>query len=100
MKRAPGEDFEEYRQRRKEGNVIKKTIGRFGRWVHQSGTYQKLPGGAMSKGVTYRKVHIAPGPKRTLIAAAVGKRHKGESVEHFKARRGFLMHGAGEKQIL
>jgi len=72
MKRAPGEDFEEYRQRRKEGNVFKKTIGRFGTWFHKG---------------TYRKEPVVPGPKRTVVSAAAGKRHKNESLEHFKARR-------------
>jgi len=73
MKRAPGEDFDAYRQRRKESNVFAKTIGHFKRLVHQGGTY--------------RKKEIVPGPKRFLISAASGKRHKGESVEHFKQRR-------------
>jgi len=74
MKRAPGEDFDAYRQRRKESNVFTKTIGRLGKWFYIG----KTP---------YRKKKIVPGPKRVLISAAVGKRHKGESIEYFKQRR-------------
>ena len=75
MKRTPGEDFDAYRQRRKESNVFKKTIGRFKRWFH--------------KGGTYRKKVVVPGPKRVLVSAAIGKRHKGEPIERFRERRRF-----------
>jgi len=84
MKRAPGEDFDAYRQRRKEANVFKKTIGRLKRLVHQGGTY--------------RKKEIVPGPKRVLISAASGKRHKNEPLEHFKARRRFCNAARRERE--
>ena len=73
MKRLPGEDFDAYRQRRKEANVFRKMIGHIGRLFYQGGTY--------------RKKEVVLGPKRVLISAASGKRHKGESIEHFKQRR-------------
>ena len=73
MKRAPGESFEEYRQRRKEDNIIKKSIGRVGRWFHTGGTYRKKP--------------LAACPSREIVSAASGKRHKGESLQDFRDRR-------------
>jgi len=74
MKRAPGEEFEEYKKRRKDENILTKlrSLSRW-KWFHQGGTY--------------RRKAVVPGPKRTVISAAVGKRHKGESVEHFRERR-------------
>jgi len=76
MKRAPGESFFDYRKRRKEGNKVSRTIGRMGRWFYRS-----------ADNIPFRWKPIEPGKKRVLVSPAVGKRHQGESVEHFKERR-------------
>ena len=84
MKRAPGESFGEYRQRRKDRNIIEKSVGRFKRWFHQGGTY--------------KRGEKKPAPKRTVISATVGKRHQGESIEDLKKRRKTCNHKRREKE--
>ena len=78
MKRAPGESFEEYQKRRKENNIASKISGKI-RIFFSGGTYR-------------RKEKEEPAPKRTLISAAVGKRHQGELIEDFKERRKICNH--------
>ena len=73
MKRAPGESFEEYRERRRQGNIFTKAIGE-GKWFYRG----KTP---------YRKQEVVPRQKRVVITAAMGKRHKGESIKKFRDRR-------------
>ena len=64
MKRAPGEDFDAYRHRRKTGNLLTKLRGLKAKLFHTGGTYRKEP--------------VVFGPKRIVVSAAIGKRYKGE----------------------
>lgn len=73
-KRSANESFEDYRERREKENLVskKKILGKIRIFF---------------SGGTYRREKRIPAPKPKLISKAVGKRHEGESLEHFKARR-------------
>ena len=71
-KRAPGESFEDYRERRKGENKVRKMLGNIK---------------VFFSGGTYRRKERVPIFKPILVSRAVGKRHQGESLEHFKERR-------------
>ncbi len=72
MKRAPGEAFEDYRERRKGENKTRKIIGNIR---------------VFFSGGTYRRKERPAAYKPILVSRAAGKRHEGESLKHFKDRR-------------
>jgi len=73
MKRASNEDFNAYRERRKQSKIVEKAI-RIGTVIFSGGTYRK---------------HSKPesGPRPVLISPAIGKRHEGEPLDDFRKRR-------------
>jgi len=73
MKRTSGEDFNEYRERRKKNKILEKAI-QIGTIIFSGGTYRR---------------HPKPEPEKrpVLVSPATGKRHKGESLDHFRKRR-------------
>ena len=73
MKRASNEDFNAYRERRKQSKIVEKAI-KIGTVIFSGGTYRR---------------HSKPesGPRPVLISPAVGKRHEGESLDDFRKRR-------------
>lgn len=73
MKRASNEDFNTYRERRKKSKIVEKAI-RIGTVIFSGGTYRRHPKPEST-------------PKNILISPAVGKRHKGESLDGFRKRR-------------
>lgn len=69
MKRLPGEDFHEYRERRRGENKNRKWFGRTFNFIRIP--FRRRP----------EKVHLEPTNK------AIGKRHKNETYVHFLERR-------------
>ena len=74
MERLPNETFEGYRERRKKENLDNKKRIR-------EGILKMFPAGI------FQKKDRQPTFKAKLISKAVGKRHEGESLAHFKERR-------------
>jgi len=74
MRRQSGESFQDYRERRKKENLNakRKILGKIRIFF---------------SGGTYRRKERVPVSKPKLISKAVGKKHEGESLKHFKARR-------------
>lgn len=68
MKRLPEEDFEEYRERRKKLNKLRRFLG----------TFNFIPIKPKQK---LKKIPYEPGNK------AQGKRHENETLIHFRERR-------------
>lgn len=76
MKRFLGESYGDYRERREKEGFGFRSIQAFIR-----------AGKVFFSGGTYRRKPRIPLPKRVLISPTVGKRHQGESIEHFTERR-------------